>query len=165
MARAAGVRAKDEFSVGFEARAMRPFAGSGYDFDESLGLVARKTLFNGGMLESEVKEAEAMVEASAEQIKATYREGERTIRTAQQNILSMDKAISLAKKNAQLTADEIVYLKQQLVIGGSTLDSVLSAEARLYDAESKEINFLAEKRKSQLAIAAALGMLSEAVGF
>lgn len=165
VARAAGVRAKDEFSVGFEARAMRPFAGSGYDSDESLGLVARKTLFNGGMLESEVKEAEAMVEASVEQIRATYREGERTIQTSQQNILSMDKAILLARKNAQLTADEIVYLKQQLVIGGSTLDSVLSAEARLYDVESKEINFLAEKQKSQLAIATALGLLSEAVGF
>ena len=52
---------------------MRPFAGSEYDSDESIGFVGRKTLFNGGMLESEIKEAEAMAEASLEQIKATYR--------------------------------------------------------------------------------------------
>ena len=63
-----------------------------------------------------------------------------------------------------ITSDEIIYLKQQLVIGGSTLDSVLSAEARLYEAESKEINFLAEKRKAQLAIVSNLGLLSPALG-
>ena len=44
---------------------MRPFAGSGYDSDESVGLVARKTIFNGGMLESEIVEAEAAAEAAA----------------------------------------------------------------------------------------------------
>ena len=51
---------------------------------------------------------------------------------------------------------EIVPLRQQLIIGGSTLETVLSAEARLYEAESQEINF-ADKRKSQLLIASTLG--------
>ena len=41
--------------------------------------------------------------------------------------------------------EEISYLRQQLVIGGSTLDSVLTAEAHLYDAEAKEINFWQRK--------------------
>ena len=53
-----------------------------------------------------------------------------------------------------------MYLRQQLIIGGSTLGSVLSAEARLYEAESKEIEFVAEKRKSQLTILSSLGLLS-----
>ena len=61
LARVKALRAKDGFDVGFEARAMRPFAGSEYDSDESIGLVGRKTLFNGGMLESEIKEAEAII--------------------------------------------------------------------------------------------------------
>ena len=78
---------------------------------------------------------------------------------------SMDNAIRLAKENAKVTSDEIVYLRQQLVIGGSTLDSVLSAEARLYEAESREITFLADKRKSQLIIASTLGLLSSAFDF
>jgi outer membrane protein TolC len=164
IANISAIRAKEDFKIGFEARAMRPFAGSGYDSDESIGLVARKTLFNDQMLESEMDEAKAIVQVTAENIKATHREGRRTIMTAQQNILSMDKAIALAKENAKLTADEIIYLKQQLVIGGSTLDSVLSAEARLYDAESKEINFLAEKQRSQLTIASALGFLATSLG-
>ena len=60
LARVKALRAKAGFDVGFEARAMRPFAGSGYDSDESIGLVGRKTLYNGGMLESEIKEAEAV---------------------------------------------------------------------------------------------------------
>ena len=164
LAKVEAIRAKEEFNVGFEARAMRPFGGSGYDSDESIGLVARKTLFNGRTLESELEEARAIVQVSAENIKATFREGARTVQMARQNIVSMDKAILLARKNAELTADEIVYLKQQLVIGGSTLDSVLSAEARLYDAESKEINFRAEKQKSKLSILSALGLLSSSLG-
>ncbi len=160
----AAAEAKDKFNVGLEARASRPFGGSGYDSDESIGLVARKTIFNGGLFESEVAQAKAMAESNASKLEATYREGERTIRMAQQTIASMDTAIELARKNAKITADEIAYLRQQLVIGGSTLDSVLSAEARLYDAESKEINFIASRRKAEVTIASALGLLAPALG-
>jgi outer membrane protein TolC len=159
------LKAKGGFDVGFEARAMRPFAGSGYDSDESIGLVGRKTLFNGGMLESEIKEAEAVSEARLSQIKAIYRSGARSIEASIQNIESMENAVLIARENAKLTSDEIVHLRQQLIIGGSTLDSVLSAEARLYEAESKEIKFLTEKYKSQVVVVSELGLLSDALGF
>ena len=159
------ISARDDVSIGFEARAMRPFAGSGYDSDESIGLVARKTLYTGGMLEAQISEAEAIAESSRTEIRSVYRRGARIIKSAQQSIESMDNAIRLAKENAKVTSDEIVYLRQQLVIGGSTLDSVLSAEARLYEAESREITFLADKRKSQLIIASTLGLLSSAFDF
>ena len=165
LARLAAARAKGEFNVGFEAKAMRPFAGSGYEFDESIGFVARKTLFNGGMLESEIVEAEAMAEAAMAEVEATYKQGVRMIKSAKQSIESMEKAIELARDNAKVTADEIVYLRQQLVIGGSTLDNVLSAEARLYDAESKEITFIADKRKAELLIASTLGLIGPALGY
>jgi outer membrane protein TolC len=158
------VKSKNDFNIGFEARALRPFAGSGYDSDESVGLVARKTLFNGGMYESEVSEAEAMVESSLAEVEATFRQGIRVVNSAQQSIESMDKAIALARDNARVTTEEILYLRQQLVIGGSTLDSVLSAEARLYEAVSKEIQFLADKRMAELLIASTLGLLSPALG-
>jgi adhesin transport system outer membrane protein len=160
----AALKSKNKFNVGFQARASRPFGGSGYDSDESLGLVVKKTLLNGRKFESQIKEAEALAEASSEQIRAAFREGDRALKTAQQNIASMQKAIQLARENAEATAKEIKYLRQQLVIGGSTLDSVLSAEARLYDAESKEINFLADMRKSQLTVLATLGLLAPAFG-
>jgi outer membrane protein TolC len=163
VARVNALKAKEGFDVGFEARAMRPFAGSGYDSDESIGLVGRKTLFNGGMLDSEIKEAAALVEANAEQIKATYRVGNRSVQTAIQNIESMNKAVLIARNNAKLASDEIIYLRQQLVIGASTLDSVLSAEARLYEAEAKEIRFLTEKYKSELLVVSSLGLLSSAL--
>ena len=165
LARVAALRAKDGFDVGFEARAMRPFAGSEYDSDESIGLVGRKTLYSGGMLESEIKEAEAMTKVNLAQINATYRNGAQSVKAAMQNIQSMEKAILIARENAKLTSDEIVYLRQQLIIGGSTLDSVLSAEARLYEAESKEIQLLTSKYKSQALIITSLGLVSEALGF
>ena len=165
LAQVKALRARDSFDVGFEARAMRPFAGSGYDSDESIGFVGRKTLFNGDLLESQLQEAEARAEASQAQIQATYRQGARAVRTALQNIKSMEQAILIAKDNAKLTSDEIIYLRQQLIIGGSTLNSVLSSEATLYEAESKEIKFLSEKYKSQLIIVSSLGLLGGALGF
>ena len=165
LATVTALRAKDGFDVGFEVRAMRPFAGSGYDSDESVGLVGRKTLFNGGMLESEIKEAEALAAAKLSQIKSTYRSGARSVQAALQNIESMEKAILIAKENASLTADEIAHLKQQLVIGGSTLDSVLQAEARLFNAESKEIMLVTEKYRSEVLIISSLGLFSSSLGF
>ena len=47
LARVTALRARNGFDIGFEARALRPFAGSNYDSDESIGLVGRKVLFNG----------------------------------------------------------------------------------------------------------------------
>jgi hypothetical protein len=77
----------------------------------------------------------------------------------------MDMAIRLARESAEVTAAEIAYLKRQLIIGGSTIDAVLSAEARLYDAEAKEVRFLAEKQKSELMVLSSLGILSKILGF
>ena len=101
LTKVASIEARDGFNVGFEARAMRPFAGSGKDSDESIGLVARKTLFNDKIVESEIEQAVSTAAAIAEEIRATYREGMRAIGTARQNIESMDNkkmwAIDLRK--------------------------------------------------------------------
>ena len=70
----------------------------------------------------------------------------------------MDKAISLSEGNLKGISDEITYLRQQLLIGGSTLDNILRAEARLYEAEADLINFEAQKRLAQLSIIGALGL-------
>ena len=161
----ASVRAREKFTVGFEARAVTPFGGSDYDKKESLGLVINKTLYNGKMTSSEIEQAQAALASSKARLKSTARQGEQAVKTAQQTIQSMDRAIELARQNAEVLTEEIVYLKQQLIIGGSTLDSVLSSEASLYEAESKEINFMAERRKAELAILAGLGLLAPLVGF
>ena len=49
---------------------------------------------------------------------------------------------------------------QSIYDGQSTLDSVLSAEARLYDAEAKEIDFIADRHQAELTILTATGQLS-----
>jgi len=154
-------RASDSISVGFETKIQRPFGESEYDSDESLGLVLRKTLYDGGKLNSEIEAAEAQVNAQLESFKATFRVGDRAVKTSRKTIKAMGKAIDLAKSNATNTLDEIDYLRKQLVIGQSTLDSVLSAEARLYDAESKEINFMADRRLAELTILSVTGLLSD----
>jgi outer membrane protein TolC len=160
----AAVKARKSFDLGFETKISKPFGGSEFDSKESIGLVLRKNFYDGGQLEADEAQATANVRSSIAQINAVYREGARTVKIAQQTIESMDKAIKLARDNAAVTADEISYLRKQLIIGGSTLDNVLSAEARLYDAESKEINFRAEKYKAQLTILSALGLFSKSLG-
>ena len=146
------VQARDNYSVGFEGKLQRPIGGSGVDSDESVGLVVQRTLYNGNKLSSEIAQAEAKLESQAEIVKAAFRLGKKAVETSQQTISSMDKAIALAVENAENSSNEIDYLRKQLIIGQSTLDSVLSAEARLYDAQSKEINFVTERKKAELTL-------------
>ena len=66
---------------------MRPFAGSSMTRMKALAC-SEKTLSMANV-ESELKEAEAQVAKVAAQIRATFREGVRTIETAQLYIDSM----------------------------------------------------------------------------
>ena len=155
------IEARDNFKVGFEAKVQRPFGNSDYSSDESLGLVISKTLYDGNKLNAEREQAVAQVEAQLAILRATFKEGKRSVEGAQQTILSLDKAIILAEKNAVNAREEIEYQRKQLVIGQSTLDSILNAEARLYEAEAKEINLMAERRIAELLILGSLGELAE----
>ena len=159
------VKALDNINVAFESKLQRPFADSTYDSDESVGLVLTKKFYRGDQLQARIENAEAVAASQADRVRSAYRDGEHAVNSARQMIISMDKAIQLALKNAQITRDEIDYLRKQLVIGGSTLESVLSAEARLYDAEAKEINFIAERRRAEVAILSVTGKLGSALGF
>jgi len=163
-ARLASVKAQDNFNVGFEAKLQKPLGGSDYSSDESVGLVITRTLFKGDQLTSQIDNADSNAKAKAEQVRSTYVVGERALNSARQMISSMDKAIALSRDNARIARDEIAYLRKQLIIGGSTLDSVLGAEARLYEAESKEIGFRAERRKAEATILGTTGLLAKAVG-
>ena len=163
-ANVAAVKALDNFNVAFEAKLQRPFADSTYDSDESVGLVLTKKFYRGDQLKARVENAEAAAASQADRVRSTYRDGEQAVNSARQMISSMDKAIQLALKNAQITRDEIDYLRKQLIIGGSTLESVLSAEAQLYDAEAKEIGFIAERRKAEVTILGVTGKLASALG-
>lgn len=160
----ASIIAKDKFKIGLETRLTRPFGGSGYDSDESIGLVFNKTIYNGEMRAPELRSAQANVKRAIANLQAVHREGERIVQASLQNIQSMDKAIILANNKSKITSDEIAYLRQQLIIGGSTLENVLSAEARFYDSEANIINFSAEQKKSELSILAALGLIGPALG-
>ena len=145
-------------------RASRPFGVAAMNLMKALGLLPLKQF---SMVVGSNRKLENLKQRLRFQQKKSGLHsvrGDRILKTAQQNILSMEKAITLARENAEATEKEILYLRQQLVIGESTLDSVLSAEARLYEAESKEINFLSDMRKSQLTVLATLGLLAPAFG-
>lgn len=153
------IEALNNPTIGFEMKMQRPFGGSGLDSDESIGLVLTKKFYRGEQLSSQIDGAQEIAKAKADEVRSTYREGAQLLDSSRQFVESMGKAIALAQENARITREEIDYLRKQLVIGGSTLDSVLSAEARLYDAEAQEIGFLAEKRKAEVNILAVTGRL------
>ena len=112
-------------------------------------------------LESEITYAKAQAEVQLESMRATYRKVSGALSSSRERITSLKVANRLAKKNAANAKEEIVYLRQQLIIGQSTLESVLNAEARLYEAESKEINFDAETLLVKMEALASSGMLVE----
>ena len=124
-----------------------------------------KNFFQGDQVQSQVRRAEATAHVSAAQVTASYYQGDLKLLAARETIKSMDEAILLAKTNAQSSREEIEYLRKQLIIGGSTLESVLSAEARLYEAESKEIGFNAVRRIAESQILAVSGGYSGAMDF
>lgn len=158
------VKASADFSVGFETKIQRPFGGSGYDSDEAVGLVLRKTLYDGKKLDAEIERSEREVDSRVAKLQTAYREVRRLVETGQQTIISLDAAMNIANDNASASLEEIEFLRKQLVIGQSTLDSVLAAEARLYDAESREIELLADQRIAELSILATLGLLGPLFG-
>ena len=164
ISRLEAVLAKADYTVGFETKVQRPFGGSGYDSDESVGLVARKTLYDGKKLNNEINRAELTVDSQMSKLQAFYREGKRTVENAQQTIIALDSGMRIAKDNATASAEEITFLRKQLIIGQSTLDSVLAAEARLYDAESKEIQFQSDQILAELSILSTLGLLAPLIG-
>jgi outer membrane protein TolC len=164
ISRLEAVQAKADFTVGFETKIQRPFGGSNYDSDESVGLVARKTLYDGKKLDSEINRAELTVDSQMSKLQAFYREGKRTVENAQQTIIALESGMRIARDNAAASAEEITFLRKQLIIGQSTLDSVLAAEARLYDAESKEIQFLSDQILAELSILSTLGLLAPLIG-
>ena len=157
----AAVKALNSVNVGFETKIQKPMGDSRYDADESIGLVLTKTFFKGDQLKSQIDNAEAKAAAQADRVRSTFREGELQLLSARQMIVSMNKAIELSRSNAEIARNEIDYLRKQLIIGGSTLDAVLSAEARLYEAESKEIGFTADRRKSEVTILGLTGGLAK----
>ena len=159
----AATKAKNNFQVGFKVRLQRPFGGRGLNSDESVGIGIEKDFYQGDQLKAQVDRAEAIAEAKAAEVSAIFQQGALAILTARESIEIMNKSIALAQYNAMNAREEIDLSRKQLIIGGSTLESVLSAEARLYSAESKEIDFLAERRKAEVTILALTGLFSKAL--
>ena len=164
LAQLASIQAREQYSVGLESRVQRPFGGSSRDSDESIGLVARKTLYDGDKLETEINYAQAQAEVQLERMRATYRKVMGALSSSQEKITSLGVAIELARKNAENANEEIDYLRKQLIIGQSTLESVLSAEARLYEAESKEISFETELLLTRIEVLSSAGLLVDIFG-
>ena len=86
-------KARNSVVVGFETKVQRPFGQSGYDSDESIGFVVRKTLYDGDKLASEILAAQATVYRQEESIRDNYRRVKKGVDAATQSILAMDKAI------------------------------------------------------------------------
>ena len=158
------IEAKENFNIGFKIKLQRPFGGSEANSDESVGFVLTKDLYQGEQLKSQVRGAEETARVKSAEVVAGYRESELILMASNAAIESMNKAIKLARNNAESSREEIEYLRKQLIIGRSTLESVLSAEARLYGALSKEIVFIAERRKAVATVAALTGHFSKALG-
>ena len=158
------ITAQDNVEIAFRAKLQRPFGGSNSNSDESIGFVLTKNFYQGNQLLAQIDRAEATAEAKSAGVSANFKDAKLKIRSARAVIKSLGESIDLARRVAQICREEIDYLRKQLIIGGSSLEKVLSAEVRLYEAESQEITFVAERRKAEASIMAVTGHYSHTFG-
>lgn len=159
-ARLASVKSRDNFSISFRSQISRPIGDSTYGSDESIGLVLTKTFFDGGKLEKDIEEAEAKVAAQLSKLRSTARRNKNLADTAFRSMKAMERALAIAEEEVSIAQLEIEFQRKQLVIGASTFETVLTAEAKAYEAEASVINIQYDLLRSVVAYAASLGHLT-----
>ena len=121
---------------------MVPFAGDEYASDETIGLMQERR-FSMAICSIKLTEAEALAKSAMSEVRATSEQAtccEHSVPIDE----SMDKAIALARENARVTSDEIVYLRRRLIVA-ALLWIAFSLPRRICrSTESQEIIFKTE---------------------
>jgi len=160
-ARLASVKSRGNFNLSLRAQVSRPIGASTYGSDESIGLVLNKNFFDGGKLDKEIEEAEAKVSAQLSKLRFTARRNNSLAETTFRSIKAMERALAIAEEEVEIAKLEIKFQRKQLVIGASTFETVLTAEAKAYEAEAGVINIGYDLLRSRVAHAASLGDLAK----
>ena len=120
-----------------------------------------KNFFDGGKLDKEIEEAEAKVSAQLSKLRFTARRNNSLAETTFRSIKAMERALAIAEEEVEIAKLEIKFQRKQLVIGASTFETVLTAEAKAYEAEAGVINIGYDLLRSRVAHAASLGDLAK----
>lgn len=158
------LKARGGFDVGVEAQVVEPADGNAADRDASIGLVFRKTFYDGNRLKSQIAGAEMNVARQTDLITASYDRAIEQGRRNLQAVKTLRRSAELAREDAEIAGQEVELLRQQLSIGQSALEQVLAAEARLFSAQAQQINFNADSDLAQVALLANLGQLADVIG-
>jgi outer membrane protein TolC len=131
----------------------------------SFGLVLRKNLSDGNKLKTEIDLAQRKVFSQEQAIKNQYELLDSQAQELRISIEAFKQKQELNQKNINYTKDEIAFLEKQLTVGQSSLTSIVSAEAQLFELEARSITLKSENYISKLTLLSLLGELDQLIGY
>jgi len=132
--------------------------------DTTAGLVVSRTFFDGGTNRARINSAAAAVAQARDGLQAAYRNQGRQVMALRESLDAISSQIELARESREIAREEVDLLRRQLAIGQSSLENVLQAEVRLYDAENTIILRTAERASLRMELGSALGKLPAGFG-
>jgi outer membrane protein TolC len=157
-------KAQDSTRFALEANINEPLGDTTEEGSRTAGLVISRTFYDGKRTQARINQASVRVVEARDTLQAAYREQGRAVFGFKESLDSVYSTIALARDAHAIAQEEVDTFRRQLAIGQSSLESVLQAEVRLYQAESELIRLDAAKTNLQLNLLAALGRLPEAFG-
>jgi len=159
------VKSGSSYSLGVEAGIQQTIGMSDTQISPSFGLVLRKNLSDGNKLKTEIDLAQRKVFSQEQAIKNQYELLDSQAQELRISIEAFEQKQELNQKNINYTKDEIAFLEKQLTVGQSSLTSIVSAEAQLFELEARSITLKSENYISKLTLLSLLGELDQLIGY
>ncbi|HGT1141117.1 TPA: TolC family outer membrane protein, partial [Salmonella enterica subsp. enterica] len=141
--------------------------GPGSQYDDSnmgqnkIGLNFSLPLYQGGMVNSQVKQAQYNFVGASEQLESAHRSVVQTVRSSFNNINASISSINAYKQAVVSAQSSLDAMEAGYSVGTRTIVDVLDATTTLYDAKQQLANARYTYLINQLNIKYALGTLNE----
>lgn len=140
-------------------------AGSQYDDSEmgqnKVGLSFSLPIYQGGMVNSQVKQAQYNFVGASEQLESAHRSVVQTVRSSFNNINASISSINAYKQAVVSAQSSLDAMEAGYSVGTRTIVDVLDATTTLYNAKQQLANARYNYLINQLNIKSALGTLNE----
>ena len=127
-------------------------------------VVVRWTLYNGGIYQSRVREAEARRTESGARVNEVGREAEADVRTAWNRLESQARLVGELEQQSRVSDDLLISYREQFNVGRRSLLDVLDAQNTRYNVQVQAETARLARIYAQYRVLAASNRLLEALG-
>jgi len=126
-----------------------------------IGLTLSVPLYNGGITNSQVQQAQYNFVGASEQLESAHRSVEQTVRSSFNNVSASISSINAFKQAVISAQSSLDAMEAGYQVGTRTIVDVLDATTTLYNAKQQLSNARYDYLINQLNISSALGTLNE----